>query len=71
MRFGSKVWVCRGGSRKPGTPGCARQVEGVLVGATGNVRLVRLAEDDPQDTVGWKKTGDVGYWDASAVRERE
>jgi len=67
MKFGSAVWVLRGGGAPSGTPGCSRRVRGVLVGARGNERLVRLAEDDPYDTVGWSKRGQIGRWSASAV----
>jgi hypothetical protein len=31
-----------------------RTVLGVLVGARGHERYVRLLEDDPLDTVGWE-----------------
>lgn len=68
MRFGTKVLVTRGGGVLAGTPGCKRKVRGVLVGAHGYVRMVRLSEDDPLDTVGWSKKGVVGHWSVSAVQ---
>lgn len=67
MRFGTLVYVRRGGGAAPGSPGCARSVLGVLVGARGHERIVRLIEDDPFDTVGWCKAGHVGRWSASCV----
>lgn len=69
MKFGTKVLVTRGGARLPGTPGCQRQVRGVLIGARGHTRFVRLTEDDPLDASGWRKTGQVGHWSASVVVE--
>lgn len=66
MRFGTVVDVHRGGGRVRG-PGRGRVVRGVLIGAKGNDRIVRLLEDDPDDTVGWRKRGDVGRWGAEAV----
>lgn len=71
MKFGSPVWVRRGGNCEDATPGCRRIVPGVLLGARGHQRLVRLTQDDPLDTVGWNKAGDVGHWSASAVSPRE
>lgn len=68
MRFGSRVVVTRGGGHHDG-PGGRREVRGVLVGARGHRRYVRLTEDDSRDTVGWRRVGDVGWWCASAVRE--
>ena len=68
MRFGTKVMVTRGGGARPGEPGSKREVRGVLVGAWDHERYVRLEEDDPLDTVGWNKAGQVGHWSASAVR---
>lgn len=68
MRFGTHVLVRRGGSPPAGTPGCLREVKGILIGARGCIRFVRLTQDDPLDTVGWNKAGDVGWWSASAVR---
>jgi len=62
------VIVERGGGSAPGTPGCRRTVRGVLVGAQGHERFVRLLEDDPLDTVGWSRRGQVGNWSASAVK---
>ena len=67
MRFGTPVLVHRGGGSPPGTPGCTRTVAGVLVGRFGHQCRVRLTEDDPLDTVGWRRVGDVGVWDSSAV----
>ena len=70
MKFGTIVAVKRGGGRAlSGTPGSTRQVKGVLVGAKGHTRYVRLLEDDPCDTVGWNKAGQVGYWSASCVKK--
>lgn len=70
MKIGAKVWVLRGGGAPKGTPGCTRHVKGTLVGARGHERFVRLDEDDPLDTVGWKKAGEVGHWCSSSVRAR-
>ena len=71
-RFGTEVSVTRGSRHYPaGTPGCLRLVRGVLIGARGNERTVRLLDDDPCDTVGWNRAGDVGYWSASAIRAVE
>ncbi len=67
MKFGTKVKVERGGSRPSGTPGCQRTVLGVLVGRRGNECSVKLLEDDPLDTVGWLKAGQIGIWCKSAV----
>src|SRR3990167_5348794 len=53
VKFGTLVTVLRGGGAPKGTPGCLRRVPGVLVGARGCNRLVRLTADDPLDTVGW------------------
>lgn len=71
MRFGTKVTVQRGGGGAPGCPGSLREVRGTLVGARGHVCYVRLDEDDPLDTVGWNRRGDIGYWDSSVVRPAE
>jgi hypothetical protein len=68
MKFGTKVRVQRGGGAPTGTPGCTRWVRGVLVGARGHERIVRLTENDPLDTVGWNKAGQVGRWSASVVQ---
>ena len=68
MRFGTIVLVTRGGSTAAaGTPGCHRVVRGILIGSLGCNRVVRLLEDDPLDTTGWAKVGDVGHWSKSAV----
>jgi len=68
MRFGTTVLITRGGTTpSPGSPGCLREVKGVLIGARGHDRLMRLLKDDPLDTVGWNKTGDVGHWGSSSV----
>jgi hypothetical protein len=70
MKFGTSVLVTRGGGAPKGTPGCKRQVRGVLIGAKGiHSRWVRLTEDDPLDTVGWNKKGQVGRWSPSVVVE--
>lgn len=70
MRFGTKVLVERGGhSRPPGTPGSFRLVPGVLVGARGHDRFVRLLVDDPLAIAGWTKAGQVGCWPASSLRK--
>lgn len=71
MRFGTLVLVQRGGSPASGTPGCLRHVRGVLVGALRCERRVRLLEDDPLDTVGWNKKGQIGWWSCSAVKPME
>lgn len=70
MRFGSKVWIRRGGGSPQGTSGCLRLVRGTLIGAHGTVRWVRLEEDDELDTVGWNKQGQIGHWSASVVTKR-
>lgn len=69
MKFGTHVLVTRGGSSAlPGTLGCHRFVRGVLVGARGkHTRWVRLTENDPLDTSGWNKAGQVGRWSPDAV----
>jgi len=70
MRFGTKVWVTRGSpGRKSGASGCLRQVRGTLIGARGHQRTVRLDEDDPWDTVGWRAAGDVGSWLDSQISD--
>jgi hypothetical protein len=71
MKFGTKVVVTRGGGNRPGTPGCKRKVHGVLVGARKHERYVKLLEDDPLDTVGWNKAGDIGWWSTSVVCEEK
>jgi hypothetical protein len=72
MRFGTLVMITRGSPGRPaGAPGCLRHVRGVLIGALGWQRRVRLAEDDPHDTVGWRRRGDMGWWSASAVESAE
>jgi len=70
MKFGTKVWVKRGGGGKPGTPGSLRNIKGTLIGAFGKDALIRLNEDDPLDTVGWNRKGTVGSWSRSAVTLR-
>lgn len=69
MKFGTIVEVTRGGrTAAPGSPGFRRTVRGVLIGAKGqHSRWVRLVEDDPLDTVGWSKAGQVGVWSPSAL----
>jgi hypothetical protein len=68
MKFGTVVEVTRGGIGPPGIPGSHRTVRGVLIGALGkHTRWVRLVEDDPLDTVGWSKAGQVGVWPPSAL----
>ena len=69
MKFGTPVIIERGSLTRTEGPGCKREVKGVLVGARGNDRIVRLSQDDPEDTCGWNKVGDVGRWSASAVRQ--
>jgi len=71
MRFGTPVWVQRGSLTFTDRPGGGRRVRGVLVGARGHERYVRLTEDDPLDTVGWNKAGQTGHWSSSAVTERK
>lgn len=72
MKFGSLVTVTRGSPlRAPGSIGCERKVRGVLVGARGNDRMVRLTQDDPLSACDYcPKRGDVGWWSASAVTPR-
>lgn len=67
MKFGQRVYVLRGSKGRQG-PGALREVLGVLVGAKGNERWVRLLEDDKLDTVGWNKRGMIGRWSKSVVR---
>jgi hypothetical protein len=68
MKFGTRVIVTRGGGGPAGTPGSKRQVRGILIGARGHQRFVRLTEDDPLATLDWcTKAGDVGNWGASVV----
>lgn len=71
MRFGTMVLVLRG-STDPNRRGMgrSREVVGVLVGAMGQERYVRLLDDDPYDTVGWNKAGCVGHWSSSCVRAK-
>lgn len=69
MKFGTRVLVKRGGHQlpHPGGVGAERTVKGILVGARGTERYVKLTQDDPFDTVGWSKAGQVGHWGADAV----
>lgn len=67
MRFGTAVLVRRGGGALPGTPGCTRVVKGTLIGRHGHECLVRLTQDDPLDTIGINKAGQVYRWGSSAV----
>jgi hypothetical protein len=69
MRFGAVVLIKRGSpGNLPGTPGCIREIHGILVGARGHQKRVRLLEDDPLATVEFcVKKGDVGWWSASQV----
>ena len=69
MRFGAVVRVHRGSEGRRVGPGRDRWVRGVLVGARGRIRFVRLLDDDPDDISGWRKAGDVGHWEASSVEE--
>ena len=72
MKFGTRVLVLRGSPGRPdGTLGCSRMVAGVLIWARGNELWVRLLEDDPFDTIGWCKAGDVGHWGNDSVIEGE
>jgi hypothetical protein len=67
MRFGTPVIVERGGGAPQGTSGCTRTVRGILVGAHGHERYVKLNEDDPLATLNWcTKKGDIGHWGSSA-----
>ncbi len=66
MKFGTKVWVTRGGVQR----GNERKVRGKLVGAHWGMRFVKLEEDDKHDTVGWSRKGQVGTWSKSMVTER-
>lgn len=62
------MYVTRGSNRiEAGVPGCKRKVLGIRLGAQGNEVVVRLLEDDPCDTVGWRKRGQVGRWSVSCV----
>ena len=72
MRFGTVVYVQRGSERLRGKPGGLRVVRGVLIGAQGHGRRVRLIENDRLATVGYcTKRGDVGWWSASVVSDRK
>ncbi len=71
MKFGTLVAVQRGGGGTPGTRGSSRVVHGIVVGACQNQIRVKLIEDDPLDTVGWSKAGDIGWWSKSVVKEVE
>ena len=71
MRFGTPVWVHRGGSQPRGKIGCSRWVKGTLIGARGHERLVRLEEDDPLSGFEpWRHRGAVGSWEASQIIPR-
>jgi len=71
MLFGTPVMVERGGSPAPGQLGCRRVVSGILIGARGHQRIVRLTQDDPLSTIPeWSKAGDVGWWSSSVVRAK-
>lgn len=68
MRFGTNVLIRRDGLRAAdGTPGCRRTVQGIYIGTRHNQMRVWLSRDDPSDTVGWRRTGDVGWWSRNAV----
>jgi len=67
LRFGSRVLIRRGGRDAPG-PGQYREVKATYIGAKDAWVLCRLEQDDPLDTVGWKKKGDTGYWSRSIMR---
>jgi hypothetical protein len=69
MRFGDLVVVHRGSpGNPPGAPGSLREVKGVLIGALGPQKLVRLLQDDPLATVGYcTKKGEKGWWSTSQV----
>jgi hypothetical protein len=70
MKFGTIVLVHRGSSgNPPGTPGCKRTVRGVLVGARGANRRVRLLKSDPLSALGYcTRAGDIGWWARSQVK---
>jgi hypothetical protein len=70
MRFGTKVWVERGGFMSLSGPGSRRKVKAVLVGAKGVNRRCKLAQPDSGDTIGIRKRGDIGWWPRSAVTPR-
>lgn len=69
MKFGAVVIVHRGSpGNAPGTPGCERAVRGVLIGARGPDRRVRLLENDRLATQNYcTRAGNVGWWSASAI----
>jgi hypothetical protein len=73
MKFGTTVLILRGSAGHPkGTPGCLRFVKGVLIGARGKQRRVKLLEDDPLATCDYcLRSGDIGWWSASAVNRAE
>ena len=71
MNPGDKVWVRRGSRRVKDQPGCERRVRGTLVSEIEHQREVRLEEDDPYDTVGWRNAGDVGWWCTQSVTHRK
>jgi hypothetical protein len=66
--MGNPVLVQRGGSPRPGVPGCKRVVRGTLI-KWGEVDCyVRLDEDDPLSTISeWSHKGDIGHWSPSCV----
>lgn len=69
MKYGTIVTIERGSERQPlGQPGCLRKVKGKYLGSQGCNVMVRLLEDDPLDTVGWSKAGDIGWWSKSIVK---
>jgi hypothetical protein len=72
MKFGTPVIVKRGGGAPQGTPGCTRTVRGILVGARGKQRYVKLTEDDSLATLNWcTKKGDIGHWGSDAVEKED
>lgn len=61
MKIGSRVEVLRG-SRSRSGKGSLRHVVGTLLAHECGYVMVRLEQDDPFDTVGWSKAGDIGVW---------
>ena len=71
LSFGDDVWIRRGGGPSDDPyPGCSRSVPGRFIKMDGNNAYCILIVDDPWDTVGWKKAGDIGNWSRSAISKR-
>ncbi len=64
---GSLVVVQRGSQTRTEGPGRKRGVHARYLDTVGPNLVCQLLEDDPDDTVGWKKAGDIGNWSRCAV----